>query len=112
MNTLVGIGYARADVLEMTYSEITAYSAAYYRDENEKSIVMMNCMAVAFGGSAKDRKKMADALLGKADTDFDPAEFESVFANLATPVETEHQTEAKAWAATEFNVDDPAFKAK
>lgn len=96
----------------MTYAEINAYSAAHHYNENEKTVLMMNCMAVAFGGTAKDRKKMADVLLGGSVSDFDPDEFESIFANLATPVDTEKQSEIKQWAAGEFNPDDPAFKVK
>jgi hypothetical protein len=95
----------------MNYWQINAYIDASERDTSERLVMLMNVMAVAFGGSARDRKKMADGLLGKADQ-MDMKDFENIFSNLATPVDLQAQDEAKQWAATEFDPNDSAFKVK
>lgn len=113
LNTLVQIGYTRSEALMMNWYEIQAYISAYQHEENEKLVMLMNCMAVAYGGSAKDRRKMAAILLGEK-SDFDPAAFESIMAGqfLATPVEDAEKDAIKEWAASEFDANDPAFASK
>lgn len=72
----------------------------------------MNVMAVAFGGNAKQRQQMANGLLGAGD-ELDVKAFESVFSHLASPVSpVDGSDDTKAWAATEFDFNDPAFKVK
>jgi len=100
------------DILGMTYHQLLAYSKAAEYDQNEKLVVMMNLMAVSFGGAAKDRRKFADTLLGVAAQPFDVDKFENIFSNLATPVDSEEIDAAKQWAADEFDPNDPAFKVK
>lgn len=100
------------DILRMTYQQLMAYSKAAEYDQNEKLVVMMNLMAVSFGGAAKDRRKFADTLLGIAEQPFDVDKFENIFSNLATPVGTDENAEARQWALTEFDPADPAFKVK
>ncbi len=98
----------------MGWHEIEACTIAHEADENEKLVMLMNCMAVAYGGTAKQRKQMANVLLGISN-DFNIDEFESMMASqfLATPEEeTEESKDIKAWAADEFDKDDPAFKVK
>jgi hypothetical protein len=98
----------------MNWYEIQDYISAYQQEENEKLVMLMNCMAVAYGGTAKDRRKMAAILLGSTTEAFNVDEFESAMVSqfLATPVETEEQQEAKEWALAEFDANDPAFKVK
>ncbi len=96
----------------MDYWQVMAYIEAAERDRGEKLVQLMNVMAVAFGGSPKDRKGMANSLLGRDTAEFDVNSFESLLmGNLATPVEAENN-EAKDWASGEFDRDDPAFKVK
>jgi len=104
--------HGRDAVLNMCWSEFRDYSIALEQEENEKLIMQMNIMAVAFGGSAKQRKQMADTILGKPDATFDAEAFESIMQNLAAAPDSEHATEAKEWAASVFDADDEAFKVK
>lgn len=92
----------------MNYKQINAYIAASERDNNERLVMQMNVMAVAFGGTAKERKRLASDLLGGTQK-MDMQAFENVFQNLATATATVN-SEAKEWAAGEFDPADPAFK--
>ncbi len=99
------------DKSAITHRSHKAYIAASERDHSERLVMLMNVVAVAFG-TGKDRQKMADSLLGKAEM-MDMAEFENIFSNLASPVKAvEGDSEAKQWAAAEFDANDPAFKVK
>lgn len=98
----------------MDWHQIQAHSKALEHEENEKLVMLMNCMAVAQGGTAKDRKKMADIILGYDNTDFNVEEFESIMSGqfLASTEDTDTKTAIKEWANAEFDVNDPAFKVK
>jgi hypothetical protein len=103
-------GFSYAEILELNWYQIEAYITAYDADENERLVILMNLMAVAYGGTAKNRKEMAEALLGISN-EFDPDKFESMMANIfANTDNKEEKDSTKAWALKEFNADDPAFK--
>jgi hypothetical protein len=106
-----------SDILQMNYQQIQDYIKAAEFDRNERLVMLMNVMAVAFGGSAKSRRELSDSLLGIGKPDFDPDAFKNIFDHLATPVDAENEADPakKAiieWALTEFDVNDPAFKVK
>ena len=97
----------------MNWWQINAYIDAGERDANERLVLLMNVMAVAFGGNGKDRRAMTSMLLGGSSEQFDVDAFDKILSgNLATPVGAVDDDEAKKWAASEFDVDDPAFKVK
>lgn len=105
------------DILQMNYYQIQEYIKAAEFERNERLVMLMNVMAVAFGGTAKSRRELTDTLLGLK-AEFDPDAFDSIFSHLATPVGSpdgevdENKAAILEWAATEFDPDDPAFKVK
>lgn len=73
----------------------------------ERCVINMNCMAVAFGGTAKQRKEMAQTLLGQDDSSaFNPEDFESIMAMgflASTPApDNGADNSIKEWAKAEL----------
>lgn len=110
---MLRLGHKWPDILLMNWWQVNAYIEAGEHDANERLVLMMNVMAVAFGGSSKDRRAMTNTLLGIEGAQFDADEFDKILSgNLATPVGATDDDEAKRWAASQFDADDPAFKVK
>lgn len=103
MNILLAHGHQWADVLEMNFWQMTAYVEAAERDDLEKLVLNMNAMAVAFGGTAKQRKEMAQTLLNEGTPEFDSEGFDALFGNLATAVPPDDPT--AQWAKAEIEAD-------
>lgn len=71
----------------MSFYEMRAYAEAAERDDTERLVLQMNAMAVAFGGTAKQRREMAQLLLTGGNVEqqtIDLDGFGGAFANLAT----------------------------
>jgi hypothetical protein len=96
----------------MNWWQIQAYITAKEHEENERLVLLMNVMAVAFAGDAKARKAMTEALVGS--TSQMPVENLTALldTHLASPVDTTENSEVMHWAAGEFDPTDPAFKVK
>jgi hypothetical protein len=91
----------------MNWYEINAYASAIERELNERLILQMNAMSLAFGGGKDDRQKFIRALLGIDENSFDAAEFELLFPSLATPVDANPELQSmQAWARQEIAKDD------
>ena len=98
----------------MTYLQIDAYTTAAERVDAENMVLMMNLTAVAFGGTAKDRREIASVLLGEQKPRLDTRELEQLLGGdfLANPVvENATELEMKQWAALELQ-KNPELKKK
>ena len=85
------------------------------QDQNERLVLTMHAMATAFAGTAKQRQDLANVLTGNdTSTGATVDDMESLMQHLATPVanESTEQQDAREWALSEFDVNDPAFKSK
>src|SRR5882724_2156731 len=105
VNTLLQVGHAYADILRMTYLQIDAFTRAAEYVSAENMVLLMNVTAVAFGGTAKDRREIASILLGEHKPMLSTQELERLLGGgfLATPiVENANENEMKEWAAREL----------
>jgi len=89
----------------MTYLQIDAFTRAAEYVSAENMVLLMNVTAVAFGGTAKDRREIASILLGEHKPMLSTQELERLLGGgfLATPiVENANENEMKEWAAREL----------
>jgi hypothetical protein len=114
VNTLLKAGHSYADILQMTYLQIDAYTRAAEYVEAENTVLLMNITAVAFGGTAKDRREIANILLGEQKPPLSTTELQKMLGGdfLATPIiKDANEQEMKDWAAREL-ANNPELKKK
>jgi hypothetical protein len=91
----------------MSFYEMQAYAEAAERDDTERLVLTMNAMAVAFGGTAKQRKEMATLLLTGGDIEQQAIDLDGFGAvlgmqHLATPMGgVPASDDLRAWANAE-----------
>lgn len=94
--------------------QIDAYTRAAEYVEAENTVLLMNVTAVAFGGTAKDRREIASILLGDQKPMLSTDELQKMLGGdfLATPiVENAGKQEMREWAAKEL-ANNPELKKK
>jgi hypothetical protein len=110
VNILLSHGHTRESIWAMNFYEQHAYVQAAEQNDNERLVLHMNAMAVAYGGTLKQRQEFKQAILGGGQPAFDAEGFDALFGmSLATPIAPAEKDDITAWAASEIASDQSGY---